>query len=50
MFLLINFARWYDKRSTLNPITWIVLLVVTVGGIASMLATRRRLLWESREY
>ncbi len=50
LLLITNFVRWYDDRSTFHLIGWIVFLITTVAAVASALATRRRLQWESLEF
>ena len=47
---ITNFITWYEERSTFILLTGIVFLVGTVACTACLLATRRRLGWESREF
>lgn len=50
LLLITNIIDWYRERSTLTLVTTITFLLMTVAGFASLLATRRRLEWERREF
>lgn len=50
LLVIADFVTWLQERSTFVLFTWIALLLLTLVRAASLIATRRRLEWERREF